>query len=235
MTKLGRSATLLCLCCIVLVFGSPARAQTSMPIGEQIAKTYGLDGWGQIEAIRYTFNAQFPGFNLSRSWVWEPKTGEITYEGKAKDGSPVKFSYNENHLADAPANVRDEIYPAFVNDKYNLLFPLQSYWDGVEAKDNGEKTLPLGQGLAKDVVVDYSPGDRWDLYVGPGNRIEEFAFHRGGPKKPSVVFMIWEGYKKAGPLLLSTDRAEADDKPAHVFFTNVAVKLTASDAWVEAQ
>src|ERR1700733_4231169 len=49
MTKLGRSATILCLCCAALVFGSPLRAQTSTPIGEQIAKVYGLDGWGQIE------------------------------------------------------------------------------------------------------------------------------------------------------------------------------------------
>jgi hypothetical protein len=27
---------------------------------EQIAKTYGLDQFGQIEAIRYTWNAEFP-------------------------------------------------------------------------------------------------------------------------------------------------------------------------------
>ena len=236
MTKLGRSATSFCLCCAALAFGSPARAQTPAPIGEQIAKVYGLDGWGQIEAIRYTFNAQLPGIDVSRTWIWQPKTGDISYEGKAKDGTLVKLSYNQNHLADAPANVRDEIDPAFVNDKYNLLFPLQSYWDGVEAKDAGEKKLPLGQGSAKDVVVDYSPGDRWDLYVGPGNHIEEFGFHRGSARKPSIVFMTWAGSKKAGPLLLATDRrGTADDTPAHVFFTDVAVKLTGSDAWGEAK
>ncbi len=236
MTKLGRSATMFGLFCAISAFGLPARAQTSVPIGEQIAKVYGLDGWGQIEAIRYTFNAQLPGFNLSRSWVWQIKTGDISYEGTAKDGSPVKVSYNLSHLADAAANVRDVIDPAFVNDKYNLLFPLQSYWDGVEAKDTGEQKLPLGQGSAKDVVVDYSPGDRWDLFVGAGNRIKEFAFHRGGPQKPSIVIMTWEGYKKAGPLLLATDRrGTADDKPAHVYFTNMAVKLAGSDAWVDAQ
>jgi hypothetical protein len=237
MTKFGRSATSLCLCCAALAFAPAALAQAPAPIGEQIAKVYGLDGWDQIEAIRYTFNAQLRGFQVSRSWVWQPKTGDISYEGKAKDGSPVKLTYNQNHLADAPANVRDEIDPAFVNDKYNLLFPLQSYWDGVEAKDFGQKKLPLAQGTAQDVVVDYAPGgDRWDLYVGSGNHIEEFGFHRGGPRKPSVVYMTWSGVKKASPLLLATDRrGTADDKPAHVFFTNIAVKLTGSDAWVEAK
>jgi len=235
MTKLGRLATVLCLCCVALVYGSPSEAQTPAPIGEQIAKAYGLDGWAQIEAIRYTFNAELPGFNLSRSWIWEPKTGQISYEGKAQDGSLIKLNYNQNRLADAPANVRDVIDPAFVNDKYNLLFPLQSYWDGIEAKDGGQTKLPLAQGVAKDVVVDYSPdGDRWDLYVGPGNQIEEFGFHRGGPRKPSVVFMTWAGIKKAGPLVLATDRrGTADDKPAHIFFTDVAVKLVGTDTWVE--
>src|SRR5215472_16068898 len=62
-------------------------------IAEQIAKTYGLDSFGQIEQIRYTFNAQFPGVNLARSWIWEPKTGRVSYEGKDKAGNPVKVSY----------------------------------------------------------------------------------------------------------------------------------------------
>jgi hypothetical protein len=59
-------------------------AQTRPPIVEQIAKTYGLDSFEQIDAIRYTFNLQFPGVNLSRSWTCEPKSSQVTYEGKDK-------------------------------------------------------------------------------------------------------------------------------------------------------
>jgi hypothetical protein len=29
----------------------------------------------------------------------------------------------------------------------------------------------------------YSPGDTWELYVGPDGRIEEMAYHAGGPPK----------------------------------------------------
>ena len=62
---------------VALVLGVPAlagtsRAQARSPIAEQIAKTYGLDSFGQVEAIRYTFNLELPGKNISRSWVWEP-------------------------------------------------------------------------------------------------------------------------------------------------------------------
>ncbi len=61
MTKLGRSTTISCLFFGVLVLAATSWAQARPPIAEQIAKTYGLDLFDKIEAIRYTFNAQFPG------------------------------------------------------------------------------------------------------------------------------------------------------------------------------
>src|SRR5437763_16915916 len=90
MTKLGRSTAICCLIFGMLVFAATSWAQTRPPIAEQLAKTYGLDSFGQIEAIRFTFNAQLPGVELSRSWVWQPKTDQVSYEGKDKDGKPVK-------------------------------------------------------------------------------------------------------------------------------------------------
>jgi hypothetical protein len=40
----------------------------------------------------------------------------------------------------------------------------------------------------------------------------------------------WAGYKKAGPLLISTDRrGTADGKPLQISFSDVAVKLAGSD------
>ena len=227
----------------VLVLAATSWAQTRPPIAEQIAKTYGLDSFGQIEAIRYTFNAQFPGVNVSRSWVWQPKTGQVSYEGKDKDGKPVKVTYVQSQLNGESAIVKDEIDPAFVNDQYNLLFPLHVYWDGsADVQDMGVQKLPLGKGSAKLVAVKYhkeggyTPGDTWELYVGSDNRVEEFVYHRGGPKKPSVVIASWTGYKKAGPLLFSTDRrGTADGKPLRVFFSNVSVKLVGSDSWMDAQ
>jgi hypothetical protein len=246
MTKLRRSMTIYFLFFGVLLLASVSRAQTRPPIVEQLAKTYGIDSYGQIEAIRYTFNLQLPALNvnLSRSWEWEPKTGKVSYEGKDKEGKPVKVSYVRSQISSAPANVKDEIEPAFVNDNYWVIFPFHVHWDtsaNVQEKDN--QKLPIGKGTAKLVSVKYpaevggyTPGDTWDLYVGSDGRVEEFIYRRGGTTKPSNVTTTWAAYKKAGPLLVSTDhRGTADGKPARIFFSNVAVKLTGSDKWIDAQ
>lgn len=244
MTVLSRlnRAYLLVFTALALVLAAPSWAQTRPAIAEQLAKTYGLDSFGQIDAIRYTFNVQFPGVSLSRSWVWEPKTNKISYDGKDKEGKPVKVSYDRSKLGSQPDSVK-EVDSAFNNDQYWLVFPFHAYQDsGAQVTDNGKQKLPLGAGSATQVVVKYpsqaggySPGDTWTLYVGPDNRVKEFEFDRGGPQKPSVVKATWAGYKKAGPLLISTEhRGTADGKPLHLWFSNVAVKLAGSDKWVEA-
>jgi hypothetical protein len=246
MTKLRHSMTTRCLFLALLLLAGNSWAQTRPPAVEKLAKTYGLDSYGQVDAIRYTFNLQLPALNvnLSRSWVWEPKTGQVTYEGKDKDGKPVKVTYLRSQINSAPANVKDEIEPAFVNDNYWAIFPFHVYWDtSADVTVKEKQKLPLATGTATLVSVKYpaeaggyTPGDTWDLYIGSDGRVEQFIYHRGGPKKPSNVTTTWAGYKKAGPLLFSTDhRGTADGKQARIFFSHVAVKLAGSDAWVEAQ
>src|SRR5215469_7197984 len=131
MRKLYHSTPILCLILGVLSLAATSRAQTRPPVVEQLAKTYGLDSYGQIDAVRYTFNIQLPALNLTlaRSWEWQPKTGQVSYDGKDKDGKPVKVTYNRNQLSSAPATVKDEIEPAFVNDNYWFIFPFHVYWD----------------------------------------------------------------------------------------------------------
>ena len=228
----------------VLVLAAPLCAQNRPPISEEIAKAYGLDSFGQIEQLRYAFNIDLPGITLSRTWTWEPKTGRVSYESKDKEGKPVKVSYLRSQLSSQEALVKDEIEPAFVNDQYWLMFPFHQYQDsGAKVEDAGMQKLPLGKGTAEKVVVTYpaelggfTPGDTWTLFVGPDKRVKEFIYHRGGPKKPTLVVTTWTGYKMAGPLLVSTEhRGTADGKPAHIFFSDVAFKLTGSTDWVNAQ
>jgi len=246
MTKLLRSMTICFLFLGVLLIAGTSQAQTRPAIVEQLAKTYGIDSYGQIEAIRYTFNVQLTALNVnvSRSWEWEPKTGKVTYESKDKDGKPVKVSYNRNQINSAPANVKNDIEPAFVNDNYWAIFPFHVDWDtSATVTEKDKQKLPIGAGTAKLVSVKYpvevggdTPGDTWDLFIGKDGRVEQFIYHRGGPKKPSNVTTTWAGYKMAGPLLFSTDhRGTADGKPARIYFTNVAVKVTGSDTWMDAK
>jgi hypothetical protein len=245
MTKLRRYVTIPCLLLGALLFAGTSLAQTRPAIVEQLAKTYGLDSYGQIEAVRYTFNLELPALKvkLSRTWTWEPKTGQVTYESKDKDGKPVKVSYNRNQMNSAPANVKDDIDPGFVNDNYWFIFPFHLYWDTSATVTVTEKQkLPIGKGTATLVSVKYpaelggyTPGDTWNLYVGAEGRVVQFVYLRGGPKKPSNVTTTWAGYEKAGPLLVSAEhRGTADGKPAHIFFSNVAYKLAGSDKWMDA-
>lgn len=244
MAKLRASTTIHFLVLGMLVFAANSWAQTPSPIAQKIAKTYGVDSWNQIQAIRYTWNAQFPGVNISHSWLWEPQTGQVTYVGKGKDGKPVKVTYDSAKLSIQPANVKDEVEPSFINDQYWLLFPFHACWDtSATVTDEGMHKLPIGKGSADLVRVKYpaaaggyTPGDTWDLYIGKGNRVEQFVYRRGGSVKPGIVIATWVGYKKAGPILISTEhRGTADGKPLHLFFTNVAVKLKGSNAWIEAK
>ena len=234
-----------CLFLGILMLAPNSWAQQRAPILEQIVKAYGIDSYGQIEAIRYTWNGEITGlFKAAHIWEWEPKTGKISYEGKDKDGKPVKVSYDSSHLNTQSDQVKNEVEPAFVNDNYWLLFPFHAYWDkSATVTDQGMKKLPVGTGSAKLVSVKYpaeaggyTPGDTWDLYVGKDNRVQYLVYHRGGDKKPSLVNASWTGYKKAGPLLISTEhRGTADGKPLHIWISDVAVKLTGSDTWTKAQ
>ena len=220
-------------------------AQQRPAIADQIAKTYGLDSFGQIDAIRYTFNIDLSALKLkiSRSWVWEPKTNQISYEGKDKAGKPVKVTYSRSQLASQSDQVKNEVDAAFQNDQYWLVFPFHLVWDtSATVQDAGMQKLPLGKGSARKVSVKYpdaggyTPGDTWDLYVGKDGRIQELHFKHGGSAKPGVVIATWADYKKAGPLLVSLDhRGTADGKPLRLFFSNVAVKLSGSNTWVDAK
>lgn len=229
----------------VVVLAATSWTQERAPIIDKIAKTYGIDSWDQVQAIRYTWDGEITGlFKLSHSWEWEPKTGKISFEGTDKDGKPVKVTYDSSQLSTQSDVVKNQVEPSFVNDNYWLLFPFHAYWDKSAAvTDKGMKKMPIGTGTARLVSVKYpaaaggyTPGDTWDLYVGPDDRVKAMAYHRGGDKKPSLVIASWTGYKKAGPLLFSTEhRGTADGKPLHISHSNVAVKLVGSDKWIEAQ
>ena len=243
MKELGCSTTIRFLVFGVLVLTVTSCSQKHSSIAEPIAKTYGLDSFGQIDAVRYTFNIDIPVLKLSRTWEWDPKTNTVTYEGKDKEGKTIKVTYQRSQVSSQSDAVKNDIDPAFINDNYWFLLPFHVYWDSnANVQDKTSQQLPLGNGSAELISVKYpsdvgyTPGDTWDLYVDKDNRIQEMVYHRGGPKKPSLVKATWEGYKKAGPLLISTDhRGTADGGSLHLFFSEVAVKLAGSGSWVNAQ
>jgi len=242
MTKASRVSLIGLVSVGVLVLPAAVSAQQRPPIADQIAQAYGFGSFAQVDAIRYTFTLDGgPKLRLHRTWIWEPKKDQITFEGKDKAGKDVKVTYIRSKLASQDAFVKEVVDPGFFNDQYWLLLPFHLIWDtGPTIEDAGMQKLPLGKGKARKVVMKYPstggylPGDTWALFVGPDNRILQIEFHHGGNAKPSKVIGDWKDYQMAGPLLFSLDHhGKADGKPFRLSYTNVAVKLAGSDNWVE--
>ena len=233
---------LLFLAVMLLALPMASRAQDT-PIAQQVAKTFGIDSFGQIETMRYTWNVEFPdGRKIANKWEWSPKTDTVSYEGKDKAGNPVKVTYQRSKLDSQSDVVKKVIDPQFANDQYWVLLPFHLVWDGAAATDDGQQKLPIGDGSAQRIAMKYpseggyQPGDTWDLYIGPDKRIEEITYHRGAPNPPHLVSAKYADYKKAGPLLISTDHPGiVDGKSFRLTLTDVSVKLTGSDKWVDAQ
>jgi hypothetical protein len=93
MSKSSFRSMIRLLAIAVLVLTPNSWAQNRPPILEQIVKTYGLDPYGKIEAIRYTRNGEITGlFKTAHSWEWEPKTGKISNDGQDKDIGQKTFA-----------------------------------------------------------------------------------------------------------------------------------------------
>src|SRR5260221_2525224 len=178
-------------------------------IVEPVCKISGLSCKRAAEALGYTFNLDLPALKLklSRTWTWEPKTGAVTYKSKDKDGKPVKVSYNRNQMNSAPADVKDNVDPGFLNDNYWFIFPFHAYWDtSAKVTVTDKAKLPIGKGTATLVSVKYgaelggdNPGDTWDLYVGTDGRVVQFVYFRRGPKPPGNVTTTLAGVAKVRP------------------------------------
>src|SRR5438045_2041635 len=141
------------LSALLLTPSAMSWAQQRPPIADKMAKTHGLDSFGQVEGIRYTFNVERPGANVSRSWEWNPKTDSVSYEGKDKDGKPVKVAYQRAQATGVP----EDIDANFLNDQYWLLLPFHVIWDtSATVTDEGMQKLPLGNGSGEKLVVKYA-------------------------------------------------------------------------------
>jgi len=223
----------------LLILPTLAAAQLP-PAAEHMAKTFGLDSFAKVEAVRYTWSIE--GTPISRTWEWQPKTDTVIFETKDKDGKVTKTNYRRSEIESQSDDVKKNVDPNFLNDQYWLLLPLHVAWDGADVTDEGKQEAPLAKTSAEKIVVKYaasgySPGDTWDIYLGADNRIVEMTYHRGvaHPGAPNLVEATWTGYKKAGPLLVSTEHpGVADGKSFRILIANVAVKLKGSKGWIEA-
>jgi hypothetical protein len=219
---------------LLCLLGSAGYVLSQEPtIGEKIAEAYGVDGFGEIEEIRFTFNVKKQETEVSRSWIWLPKADRVTYLGDGKTAEAV--TYDRKDLSATGSESLREIDSHFINDQYWLIFPFHLVWDkDITVRIDPEKgKFPISGKMGRMVSVvypqvgGYTPGDRYDLFLDDDNLIAEWIYRRGGSEVPTVS-AAWEDNRRVGPITLSLDHPGADGK-FRVWFTGVELKLSSGE------
>ena len=165
---------------------SAARAEDVSQLARQVATSAGLEAFGQLERIAFTWIHHPSGTERSYDWDLRARTVTVT----TPEGSTVVPSdgYPREELRGA--------HSAFINDSYWALFELHLVWDeGVRFESLGEQEVPgfADLGRCRALAVDYAseggytPGDRYVLYLGDDGLPLAWAYHRGGSEEPTLV------------------------------------------------
>jgi hypothetical protein len=210
--------------------GAPATAQEhdTRSIRHKVADAYGVHAFEEVTKVAFTFNVKAGEREVRREWIWWPKESRVRYAGGTwRDGEP--FEYLKSDMAHDTTDVLRGADHRFINDSYWLAFPYHVEWDmAAKVTDEGMAPRPIGKGDARKVVVDYAgaggytPGDVYELYVGPDYRILEWVFRAGGQADGSP--MTWEGEARFGDVNFATDHYNPD-RSARVFFTDISVEF----------
>ncbi len=195
-------------------------AEEKLNILEQVAKAHGLENWNKVKEIRFTFNVDRDTMHFEREWVWDTRSQDISGISR---GDTVQYN---RRVADSISEKAD---PAFINDKYWLLAPINISWDKDNLAYTVEENVPApisNDSLTKLTVVygnegGYTPGDAYDFYLGEDFLVREWVFRKGNRPEPSSV-TTWEGYKELGGLNIATMHRNKEGNFS-LYFTDVEV------------
>lgn len=187
----------------------------------KIANAHGLQNWSAVEEIKFTFNVDRDTSHFERTWIWKPKTNDIT-----AITSDETLEYN---WADMDS-VAYKTNAGFINDKYWLLAPFQLKWDAKNITH--EHTLleeaPISKVAMQKLTIvygsegGYTPGDAYDFYFGDDFIIQEWVFRKANQKEPSMI-TTFEDYKHTKGLKIAQMHKMGEGN-FKLYFTGVVVK-----------
>ena len=195
--------------------------QKELTVPEKIAKTHGIEHWNKVKKFHFTFGGKAEDPNSGRSWIWNPKTDDITLNQKGET-----FNYNRNSM-DTTAIKKDR---AFINDKFWVLIPYQLVWDtSATISESSEAISPVkGETLNKITITysnegGYTPGDAYDIYYDNDFIIREWSYRRGNQEEPSLS-NTFEKYNNFNGLLIAQEHKKRDGN-WNLLVRNVKVEL----------
>lgn len=187
---------------------------------QKIATAYGLEQWNNVTQMKFTFNVDRGENHYERSWIWKPKTKDITLIT-----SEDTLTYNQNTM-DSIA-IKTDVN--FINDKFWLLAPLNLAWDeGFTFDEKDSVTSPISKKNVKQLTITYgdeggyTPGDAYDFYYNNNLQIEEWIFRKGNDSLPTMV-TTWEDYKDFNGIKIATKHQNPEGTFA-LYFTNIEVE-----------
>ena len=177
-------------------------------ISEKIANAHGYENWKNVKTFAFTFGGKYAEPNSGRSWIWNPKTNDVTLT-RGEETS----SYNRNRM-DSLDMQSDR---AFINDKFWALFPFQLVWDeGTTISEPIKEIAPISKKELNKIVLLYSnnggytPGDAYDIYYDNDFIIREWAFRKGNAPEAALV-NTFENYEDFDGLKIAQEHKKGDD------------------------
>ncbi len=187
---------------------------------EKVANANGFENWQKVEELRFTFNVDRDTTHFERSWVWHPKTNDIT----AISADTLMYNWADMDSIAYKTN------GGFINDKYWLLAPFQLIWDAdnITHSHVAQAEAPIGKKTMQKLTIvygnegGYTPGDAYDFYFGDDLTVQEWVFRKSNQEEPSMM-TTWEDYEDMNGLKL----AKMHQMPGSnfkLYFTGVSVK-----------
>ncbi|QCW99147.1 hypothetical protein FGM00_03085 [Aggregatimonas sangjinii] len=168
---------------------------------QKVANANGFENWANVEKIKFTFNVDRDTSHFERTWIWQPKTNDIT---AISDEGTMEYNWSEMDSAAHKTNA------GFINDKYWLLAPYQLVWDSdnITHEHSAEAEAPISKKTMQKLTITYgaeggyTPGDAYDFYFGDDFIVQEWVFRKGNAPTPSMM-TTFEDYEDINGIKLA--------------------------------
>lgn len=179
-----------------------------LSIAQKIANAHGYENWKNVKTFAFTFGGKYEEPNSGRSWVWHPKTNDISLTRNGETSM-----YNRNNM-DSIAIKSDR---GFINDKFWALIPFQLIWDeGTTISEPTKGIAPVSKKEMNKIVLlydnegGYTPGDAYDIYYNDDFIIQEWAFRKGNATEVSLA-NTFENIGDFSGLKIAQEHKKGDD------------------------
>lgn len=204
----------------------PSVSEENLTTAQKIADANGYENWKDVSEIAFTFNVDRGENHFDRSWIWKPKTGDIS----AISSEDISVNYNRSTMD----SLTKQTDAGFINDKYWLLAPFQLVWDeGTTFSEKENVEAPISKETLNQLTIvykneaGYTPGDAYDFFYDQNFKIKEWIYREKNAIEPSMI-TTWEDYENFNGLEIAKTHKDSTGN-LKLYFTNISVKKEAKN------